>query len=226
MSILPLKIDLHVHTSYSHDCLTSLDSVISFAQKRRLNGVSIADHDTIEGALRLLEMAGTGLIIIPGIEVSTSQGHLLGINVTTPIPRGLSIVETAARIHEAGGIAVAAHPSSPFKHAIGLDERLISYGVDAVETVNSTNFPFFLLNYLDKRLARRTGLPVTGGSDAHLPEAIGLGYTLIDETGTETDIDAVVQAIKRGRCVPIGRPMPWRLRLRKITLMSSKPPAH
>ncbi|MCW4020866.1 MAG: PHP domain-containing protein, partial [Candidatus Bathyarchaeota archaeon] len=78
---MSFKIDLHVHTCYSGDCTTTLEEVISYARKRGLDGVAITDHDTISGAMRLLERKDTDLLIIPGIEVSTDQGHVLGINV-------------------------------------------------------------------------------------------------------------------------------------------------
>ncbi|MCD6325872.1 PHP domain-containing protein, partial [Candidatus Bathyarchaeota archaeon] len=83
---MPLKIDFHVHTCYSGDCSTSLRDVISYSKKKGLDGVVITDHNTVEGALKLQKNSDNERIIIPGIEVSTNAGHILGINVTTPIP--------------------------------------------------------------------------------------------------------------------------------------------
>jgi len=213
---LPPKIDLHVHTHYSSDCSTTLEDVISYSRKKGLSGVAITDHDTVEGAVKLLKKEKNGLIIIPGIEVSTDQGHVLGLNVTTPIPQGFSAKETIDKIHEAGGIAIAAHPSTMFKSGIGLGRKLGSYGFDAVEVINSSLFPFFLLTYLSKRSATRTGLPQTAGSDSHLPETIGLAYTIFEDPEPEASVDGIVEAVTEGRIVPFGQPVPWRLRLRKI----------
>ena len=89
--LLELKIDFHVHTCYSQDSSITLKQVVLFAKKRGLDGVAITDHNTVKGALKLKTKE---IIIVPGIEVSTSQGHLLGINVTTPIPAKLGIEET------------------------------------------------------------------------------------------------------------------------------------
>lgn len=213
---LSLKIDLHVHTRYSSDCSTALADVISYARMKGLSGVAITDHDTVEGSLRLLKKKDTGLTIIPGIEVSTNRGHILGVNVTTPIPPGLSIEETITRIHDAGGIAIAAHPSAMLKAGIGLSRQVASYGLDAVEVINSALFPFFLLTYLSKRFATRIDLPQTAGSDSHIPETIGLAYTAMENPEPEASVEDIVNAVKKGHTKPFGKPTPWRLRLRKI----------
>ena len=216
MNSLPLKIDFHVHTCYSNDSLTSLRDVILYAKKRGLDGVAITDHNTIEGALKLQKSNSDGIIVIPGIEVSTKAGHILGINVTTHIPQGLSIEETVERIHEAGGIAIAAHPSALYKSGIGLSKKILAQHIDAVETINSSVFPFFLLNYMSRRLANRTRLPQTGGSDSHVIETIGLAYTVVNGVDINSDIEEIIRAVKRGMSVPYGKPIPWRIRLREI----------
>ena len=216
MNLLPIKIDFHVHTRYSDDCSTSLREVIIYSRKRGLDGVAITDHDTIEGALKLLENNDNRIIVIPGIEVSTEAGHILGINVKRPVPPGLSVEETVKRIHEEGGIAIAAHPSAIYKSGIGLSGKIVSQGIDAVEGINSSVFPFFLGNYLSRRLAYRTKLPQTGGSDSHFPETIGLAYTMINGVDRNSGIEEIIRAVKKGMGIPYGRPIPWRLRLRKI----------
>ena len=208
----PLKIDLHVHTRFSRDSKTTLREVVLYAKMRKLDGVAITDHDTVEGAAAL-SREDTGLIIIPGIEVSTSRGHILGLNVTTPIPKGLDPAETVEMIHEAGGIAVAAHPLAVYKKGLGARRSLSALRLDAVEVVNSSVFPFFLLTPLSRRLSLRLDLPQTGGSDAHIPEAIGLAYTIIY---TDSNIEDIIDGIRRGLVLPQGRSMPFKLRLRKI----------
>ena len=214
---MPLKIDFHVHTCYSNDCSTSLRDVIIYSKKKGLDGVVITDHDTVEGALKLQENNNDEIIIIPGIEVSTKAGHILGINVMTPIPRGLTVKETVEKIHEAGGISIAAHPFAMYKNGIGFSRKLASQGIDAIEVINSSAFPFFLLNFLSRRLAYRTKLPQTGGSDAHYPEIIGLAYTVIGGVDVNSEIEEIIRAVKKGLSVPRGKPVPWKLRLRKIS---------
>jgi len=216
VNLLPLKIDFHVHTCYSNDCSTSLRDVIIYSKKRGLDGVVITDHNTVEGALKLQKNSNDEIIIIPGIEVSTNVGHILGINVTVPIPRGLTVEETVERIHEAGGISIAAHPFAMYKSGIRFGEKIASQGIDAIEVINSSVFPFFLFNRLSRRLAYRANLPQTGGSDSHLPEIIGLAYTIVGGVDVNSEIEEIIRAVKKGLSIPCGKPVPWKIRLRKF----------
>lgn len=209
---MPLKIDLHVHTCYSNDGKTTLKEVIAYSQKRGLDGIAITDHDTIRGALQIIRKT-EGLLIIPGIEVSTKKGHILGLNVTTPIASELEPEETVRQIHDAGGIAVAAHPSAIYKEGLSLGISTNISGIDAIEVVNSASFPFFLLTYLNRRIATSLSLPQTAGSDSHIPETIGLAYTLIE---ANPNLEEIIQSIKKGAITPCGKPVPWKLRLKKL----------
>ena len=208
MKSLGLKIDLHVHTCYSSDAVTTLKEVIVYSEKRGLDGVAITDHDTLAGALKL---QNSDLIVIPGIEITTLSGHLLALNVTTPIPAKLDINETIQRIHEAGGIAVAAHPTLFYKSAPS--QKTASY--DAIEVINSAAIPFQLFTYLNRKLATRLNLPQTAGSDSHYAPEIGAAYTVIE---ADPDVDEIVQAIKKGATIPVGKSIPWRMRLKGTAL--------
>lgn len=201
--------DLHVHTCYSYDATTTLREVVAYAKKRGLDGVAITDHDTVQGALKLVHKNSP--LILSGVEVTTQRGHVLALNVTTPIPPRLSPFETIQRIHEVGGIAVAAHPTAVFKGGLRrqMRQQIVS-SFDALEVINSTAFPFFLSTHLGRKLAVRLNLPQTAGSDAHHASGIGLAYTLIE---ADLDVDEIVQAIKRGATVPVGKPIPWKIRL-------------
>lgn len=212
MNRLPLKMDLHVHTCYSHDATTTPKEVVAYAKKQGLDGVAITDHDTVEGALKLVQKQS--LLIIPGIEISTKGGHVLALNVTTEIPPKLSPLETIKCIHEAGGVAVAAHPTAVSKGGLRRQMRQhIVSSFDAVEVINSTAFPFFLSTHMSQKLAVRLNLPQTAGSDAHHASGIGLAYTNIE---ADPDADEIVQAIKKGMTVPFGKPIRWRTRLQNI----------
>ena len=212
MKSLALKLDLHVHTCYSPDALTTLEEVVLYSKKRGLDGVAITDHDTIDGALRLRKEKE--LIIIPGVEVSTLEGHVLALNITQSIPPGLTIHETTRLIHEAGGTAIAAHPSVFYKKMNKVDSSL-----DAIEVINASAFPFLLSTYLNRKLARRLNLPQTAGSDAHYAPEIGFAYTLID---ADPEVEEIVHAIKEGAIVPVGKPISWRLRLERESLSLKK----
>ncbi|MEM2110365.1 MAG: PHP domain-containing protein, partial [Candidatus Bathyarchaeia archaeon] len=142
---MAVKIDFHVHTCYSADSVTTLKDVVAYSKKKGLNGVAITDHGTVEGVLKLLRKKDDDLIIIPGIEVSTNRGHILGVNITTPIPQHTTVEESVERIHSAGGIAIVPHPLALFKSGIRLNKESCFVGLDAIEVVNSSVVPFFPL---------------------------------------------------------------------------------
>lgn len=205
----PLKIDLHVHTCYSEDASTTLKEVIYYAEKKGLNGVAITDHNTVKGALKLAEESH--LIVIPGVEVETRQGHILALNITTPVPPNFGMTETVQRIHENGGTAIIAHPYAAFKASLKRKEILNSK-MDGVEVFNATSFPFFIATYLGKRLAEKLNLPKTGGSDAHMGFEIGEAYTLVE---ADSNTDDIMEAIRKGAVVPQGKPISWAGRMKR-----------
>jgi len=204
-----LKIDLHVHTNYSNDAKTTLDEVVQYAQKQGLDGVAITDHDTVLGARKLTRQKR--LMIIPGIEVSSRQGHVLGLNIDEPIPPKLDIAQTSEKIRQLGGIAVIAHPSTVIKTGLGI--RIISPSdIDAVEVINSSSFPFSLSTYLARRLAQRLGLPQTAGSDAHYPKEIGSAFTRVE---ADSNPDDIIEAIRKEKTDPFGKPISTMLRIER-----------
>jgi predicted metal-dependent phosphoesterase TrpH len=208
---LVLKMDLHVHSCYSHDGISSIREIIEYSKKRGLNGVALTDHNTCEGSMQLSRT--NELLVLPGMEIDTTGGHILALNISKPVPSKLNPLETIRRIHEAGGIAVAAHPYAFGK--TGKRQQLTkTSNFDAVEVVNSSAFPFFLSTNLSRKWAQQLGLPQTAGSDSHIPQTIGMAYTVID---ADPEIDEIVRAIKKGATVPVGSSVPWTMRLRKLS---------
>jgi len=205
----PLKIDLHVHTCYSEDATTTLKEVVYYAKKKGLDGVAVTDHETLRGALKLARKSQ--LTIISGLEVATQSGHILALNITTLIPPKLSLTETVQKIHDAGGVAVIAHPAVVLKTGLG-QKITSSSNIDAVEVINSASFPFFLSTYLARRLAEKLNLPQTAGSDAHHAAEIGTAYTLVD---ADSNSDDVAEAIRKGAITPCGKPITWMKRVQR-----------
>jgi predicted metal-dependent phosphoesterase TrpH len=202
---MQVKADLHIHTTYSIDSVISKKELVFYAKKSGLNAVAVTDHNRIEGALKMVQQ--TDFLIIPGIEVSSMHGHIIGLNVKTLIPRGLSVDETVDQIHEAGGIAIACHPFALLKGSIG---KYVSGNFDAVETINASAFPFKRATNQANCLAKRLKLPKVGGTDAHYGPVIGQAYTLLD---SEPNVEAIIKAIKNGKCKPEGTCISPRLRL-------------
>jgi predicted metal-dependent phosphoesterase TrpH len=208
---LQLKIDLHVHTNHSYDSVIKPEEVVFYAEKHGLDGIAITDHDKIEIALKMAKE--TNFLIIPGIEISSLDGHVLALNIQESIPKGLSVDETVDRIHSLGGIAVACHPTSFFKGSLG--ER-ISAKFDAVEVMNASAFPFKRSVKQCQRIASRLGIAHVGGSDAHYGPEIGCAYTLVN---AESEVEGIIKSISNGLCQPFGGAIPITTRLKRELLV-------
>src|SRR5512137_1739977 len=116
-----MKLDLHIHSTYSRDGTALPKEIVSRCKALGLDGLAITDHNAIRGSLEAVELAKMeGLFVVRGVEVSTADGHVLAYGVSELVPKGLSIQDTIDRIHSAGGIAVAAHPVR-FPSGIGLE---------------------------------------------------------------------------------------------------------
>jgi predicted metal-dependent phosphoesterase TrpH len=209
-----MKFDLHVHSNHSKDSNSGLDAILEFAYKRGLNGFALCDHDTIEGGLacekRALEL-GFEITVIPGVEVSSSKGHILVLGVREDIEPLLSPEETIRRARKLGGTVIIPHPFKSSSHGIGSFEGL---DIDAVEVFNSR----CLFNGANKKAvseARRLGIPGVAGSDSHVPEMVGQAYTEI-ETAKNT-VDAVLRAIREGKVSPSGKNTPTLIILEQMS---------
>jgi predicted metal-dependent phosphoesterase TrpH len=202
---MQVKADLHVHTTYSNDSVITPKELVFYAKKRGLTAVAVTDHDQVEGALKIAKE--TDFLIIPGTEVSSRDGHIVGLNVSELIPKGLSADETVDRIHKAGGIAIACHPFALLKGSIG---KHVSGKFDAVETINASAFPFNRATSKANQLVERLKLPKVAGTDAHYGPVIGQAYTLID---SEANVEAIVKAIAKGQCKPAGTCISMLMRL-------------
>lgn len=209
-----LKIDLHVHTFYSLDSLIRPEELVFYARKRGLDGVAVADHDRLDGALKISRESD--FLIIPGMEITSSDGHIIGLNVQKSIPKGLTAEETVNRIHLAGGLAIACHPANFFRASLG---NRVSSRFDAVEVINSSAIPFSYAVKQGERIASHSGIARVGGSDAHYGPEIGCAYTVVD---AEPSVDAIVNAIRKGLCQPFGKAIPLTLRVKSKLLVLLK----
>ena len=204
---MQLKIDLHVHSCYSNDSVITPEELVFYAKKHGLDAVAVTDHDRIDGALKIAKE--TDFLIIPGIEVSSLNGHIIGLNVHEVIHAKLGVDETVDKIHEAGGIAVACHPITFFKGSLG---KNTNSKFDAVEVINASAFPFRYSVNRGRKLASQLGKTQTAGSDAHYGPEIGCAYTLVE---AELEFADVIRALTEGLCKPFGRAIPLRTRLKR-----------
>jgi len=167
------RADLHVHSLYSDGGQTP--EAIVRAAAGRLDVVAITDHDEIAGAVGAREFARRhaelGVDVVVGEEISTLNGHLLGLYLTERVPPGLSVHDAIRLVHAQGGLAVAAHPFHPLRGtARGYQSiaRLIpELPLDAIEVVNNAGVFSRLYDAWAALRNVEWMLPVTAGSDAH-----------------------------------------------------------
>ena len=205
---MKIKADLHVHSNYSKDSMIPPKDLVFYAKKRGLNAVAVTDHNQIDGSVKIAKESD--FLVIPGMEVSSADGHIVALNVKELIPRGLSAKQTVDKIHKAGGIAVAVHPYAWFKGSLASHVKDAKF--DAVETLNASAFPFNRCKRKAEAIAQELNLPRVGGTDAHYGPTIGFGCTAID---SEPAVDAIIRAIMEGRCEPFGQAVPLTLTLQR-----------
>lgn len=204
-----VKIDLHTHSVYSKHTIWGDEAfgtpmqMIHMAIEKGLNGLAITDHNSVRGALEGLKYVKKlkNFLLIPGTEVSSLGGHIVALGIKEDIPRKLTIQETIDRIHDLGGIAIAAHPYAGWPRIASLRDAIRKYKFDAIEVLNGGTR--VRANRRAYMIAKELGRPVTAGSDSHYWRDLGLIYNVID---CEPTTDSVLSAIKKGKVVVRGRP--------------------
>jgi predicted metal-dependent phosphoesterase TrpH len=190
-----LKLDMHTHSEYSPDSRTPLAAQAKALVAAGIDVVCATDHNTIEGALRLRELA-TSLRVIVGEEVTTRDGEIIGLFLEKPIPRGLSGEETIARIHEQGGVVSVPHPFSRNRLYHIKREALESLWsqIDCIEIFNARE-AFAADNKRAEAYAKERKIPGAVGSDAHRVSEIGRAWLEIDEF---TDQRSFIESVRNG----------------------------
>ena len=142
----------------------------------------MTDHDCIDGALEARRAAGGAIEVVTGEEVTSRDGHILGLFLTSAVPPGLDAAETIAAIHEQGGIAIPAHPYLRLGGARGVGAAGIGLDWDAIETLNGSPGAWWA-NREAWRHRSAWARAETGGSDAHILDAVGTVVTVYPGAG-------------------------------------------
>ena len=203
-----LSVELHAHSAASYDGRDSVEILLERAAEVGLDALAVTDHDEISASVRAADLAPEyDLVGIPGIEISSAAGHVIGLNVTDLIEPGLSFSETLHQIRQQGGIAVVPHPFQEMRSGVLAN---ISKGAlrdaDAIEVYNSRLVTGYS-NRQARRFAERHGLPITAGSDAHVSDMIGRAVTIVD--ADERTADSICDAVADGRTTLQTRRTPW-----------------
>jgi predicted metal-dependent phosphoesterase TrpH len=204
------RFDLHVHSVHSPDSKLALEEIVGRLSYAGLRGFALTDHNSVRGhgSLAELQARHPGYLFVPGVEVSTSEGHLLAFGVGEAPPPHRPIAETVEWVRARGGESV---PSHPFRRSHGIGRRVAeTVNVAGLETRNGHNSEIDNLRAAD--VAARRGLAETGGSDAHA--LVDLGRTYTEFQDPIASVDELLEAVRRKRTVADGKSMPWGGRVR------------
>ncbi len=209
-----MKIDMHVHTKFSRDSNMEPKRILQIARSRGLGGVAIVDHNTLRGGLEAAQCAPSDILVIPGMEVSTEFGHLVGLFLTAPI-ESRQAVKAIEEIHAQGGLAVIPHPLGTFSKWPG--ELIPAFdaaeGFNARRSTGKKPSPEHGEDAL-KVFIEKNGLAALGSSDAHFYSEIGRGVTDVEGSSAEE----VRQAILSRQTEVDGRHTLWIYRFMSFCL--------
>jgi predicted metal-dependent phosphoesterase TrpH len=200
-----IRLDLHVHTTHSRDSSIDPAGLREVCRERGLAGVAITDHDSLRGSLEFASEL-PDLLIVPGAEIRSAEGEIIGLFLSEEVPPGLAAPETMRRIREQGGVVVIPHPFDIVKLKRMTSRRLeeLVEEIDAIEALNGKP-RWWLANGSARRFAAKLQLPVTAGSDAHKASHVGLLYTEMEEFAGPAEFLASL----RGASVHGRRYSPW-----------------
>jgi hypothetical protein len=179
-----VRVDLHLHSNYSHDGQSSLEDLIQRCAIVGLDRIALTDHNTMEGALRLAKLAPD--LAIVGEEAKTREGEVIGLFITRRLPPYMRPEEVMDMIHEMGGLTYIPHPLD--RHRANFrSERIVELAdrIDIIETYNAWCEP--AENQAAARLAAELDKVAATGSDAHAAQELGRSWMEIEEYTSPLD---------------------------------------
>jgi predicted metal-dependent phosphoesterase TrpH len=179
-----VRVDLHLHSDYSHDGQSSLDELIQRCADCGLDRIALTDHNTVEGAHALAKMAPELAII--GEEAKTREGEVIGLFITRRLPPFLPAEDVMDMIHEMGGLTYMPHPVDRHRSHFS-PERIVELAdrIDIIETYNAWCEPD--ANQAAARLAVDLGKVTATGSDAHAAHELGRSWMEIEDYTSPQD---------------------------------------
>jgi predicted metal-dependent phosphoesterase TrpH/glycosyltransferase involved in cell wall biosynthesis len=168
--------DLHMHTNHSHDCSIPVGDLLDYAEGQGIGAIAITDHNVFSGAKEAVELArGRKLRVIPGEEIKTEAGEVIGLFLDKEIERGLPMGDTIAAIREQGGVVYLPHPFDRL-HTIP-DAPTLHRHLPEIDVFEVYNARLLFEGFNDEalRFARKYNLTMGAGSDAHVLQGVGTG---------------------------------------------------
>ncbi len=195
-----MKVDLHIHTNYSPCSNLSLSKLIHICKQKGINYIAITDHNTIAGALqlkRILPSDNKLLKIIIGEEITTLDGHIIGLFLKKEISPHMTLEKTISEIKKQGGLVFVPHPFDIFRDSrIGFKKfKKIANQVDIIEIFNGRTI-FFWNDKKAKKMSKKYNIISATGSDSHTKWELGRIYTEIENFTSPSDF---LQKLKKGK---------------------------
>ncbi|MCH8026165.1 MAG: PHP domain-containing protein [Chloroflexi bacterium] len=171
-----MKADLHAHTHFSRDAVTSVKTFTRRYEQAGIDCVAVSDHNNVDGAFAVREIAPFRVIVAE--EIKSSEGEIIGLFLQETVRKGLSPEDTVRAIREQNGLVLIPHPFDRLRGSPLREEALLRIlaDIDVIEVFNSRT----VLKADDDRglrFARQHGKAMSAATDAHTPWEIGLAYT-------------------------------------------------
>jgi predicted metal-dependent phosphoesterase TrpH len=205
-----LRLDLHVHSAHSPDSRLALDRIAGQVPYAGLRGFALTDHNSVagHGEIPTVVARHPGLLVLPGVEVSALEGHLLAFGVREVPPVGRPVAETIEWVRAHGGEAALAHP---FRVTHGVGRRVAEAAPRSlIEVCNGHSSA--VANAKAELLAARLSRAGTGGSDVHELADLGRSYT--EFPPEVASVDDLLEALRTGKVEAGGQSLRWTGRVR------------
>jgi len=196
-----IKVDMHVHSHFSHDSINSVERLLSSYLSTGVIPI-VCDHNSIKGSERLRSLMRENRIEVPcplAEEIATADGEVVGLFLTEEVPQGLSCDETLDIIHEQGALALVPHPFDVYRGKVlkkDVLERVVSR-IHIIEGYNARNV-HKKHNERAVEFARLHHKPISAGSDAHTPFELGRTYVELEPFETPAEL---LECLPRARIV-------------------------
>ena len=217
-----MKADLHAHTHFSRDAVTSVETFIRRYERAGIDCVAVSDHNNVDGAFAVRSDAPFRVIVSE--EIKSSEGEIIGLFLQETVRKGLTPEDTVRAIREQGGLVLVPHPFDRARRSLLREEALLRIlsDVDIIEVFNA-RCVFAADNDRALRFAEEHGKLKSAATDSHTPWEIGLAYTEMPPFESAADF-----LVALGRGTVVGRrsfiglhaistwaKIKWRLRLGK-----------
>ncbi len=173
------RVELHCHTRASFDSLTKPEDIVRACREKGIDRIAITDHNTMAGVAEVQALAPD--LVIPGEEIKTAEGEIIGWFMTEAIPRGLPLEETIRLLKAQGAVIGAPHPLDSLRMGSALGEKALMRVIDQVDALEALNARCLRQEDNDRALAiaKAHDKLVTAGSDAHAAREIGAAIMIM-----------------------------------------------